>query len=459
MAEEKSEDYGNVSLADPESLPSQVPTWETNARQAADKSSAGALLAGAGAVLILVAAVMLSWEEITNFFNRFGTHPTEQIAMLLLYVGLLVVVGGIAMLMAGADSEDSQSPTEHFTFKLLNKRFEKDLEKLDQLMGQWGRKLPLQVQELYANKEKELQAERGEQLKVQDAALAQQVSLDDCGSLEQLSNSKRALHRTVFVIMLDVDMAAKSVELLSQMITLLVQICTPQDEVVIVLENPGGSVTGHGLGASQLERLRKAGIRSTVCVDQVAASGGYMMACVANKIVAAPFAMVGSIGVVAMIPNFQRLLKDNGVDPYLVTAGEHKRTIDVIGEVTPESEQKLKAELAQIHEAFKNHVAEYRPQVDMATVGTGEAWLAVDALSLGLGLVDELATSDEYLGQLAKSANVVLLEEKKDEPDWLLSKLVPNALAMIKHGGCKTLQLFRDATTQPLQYLAQKRPW
>jgi len=204
-----------------------------------------------------------------------------------------------------------------------------------------------------------------------------------------------------------------AVALLAQQVSLLIRVATSSDEVVIVQENPGGSVTTHGLGASQLVRLRDAGIPLTLCVDQMAASGGYMMACVADKIVAAPFAIVGSIGVLTMAVNIDRLLKDNKVDPYLLTAGKYKRTIDLIGEVTEEGIEKTKADLGVIHEAFKGHIARYRPQIDLDKVATGEYWLSVDAMSMKLGLVDELGTSDEYLEKAAVGANVVLIQKKK----------------------------------------------
>lgn len=168
-----------------------------------------------------------------------------------------------------------------------------------------------------------------------------------------------------------------------------------QDEVLLKLESGGGVVHGYGLAASQLNRLREAEIPLTACVDKVAASGGYMMACVANKVVAAPFSIIGSIGVIAQIPNFHRLLKKHDVDFEQITAGEYKRTLTMFGENTDKGRDKFKDEIEQVHELFKQFVTQFRPELDVAKVATGEHWFGTKAQELGL--VDELITSDDYL--------------------------------------------------------------
>ena len=185
------------------------------------------------------------------------------------------------------------------------------------------------------------------------------------------------------------------------------------DRAVVVVTSPGGAVSPYGLATSQLARIRKAGISLIVCVDTVAASGGYMMASVGDTICAAPFAIVGSIGVVTQVPNFQRFLEKRDVDAFSFTAGKHKRTVDVIGDVTEEGKAKLQEELDDMHRAFKDHVALARPSLKDAIeeVGTGEYWMAVQAKKLGL--VDEIMTSDEYLESICRENEIIEILEKK----------------------------------------------
>lgn len=216
---------------------------------------------------------------------------------------------------------------------------------------------------------------------------------------------------TFFIIDFDGSVSGKEVQFLRRAVTLLVQVAEAGDEVFLRLKSPGGVVNGYGLCAAELERLRRAGLRLTVAVDEVAASGGYMMACVASKLIAAPFAYIGSIGVVAEFPNFNRVLKKYDVDYEQVTAGEFKRTMTTFGENTDEAREKFKEELKAVHEAFKNHVAKYRPGVDISKVGTGEHWLAIDAIKFGL--IDELITSDEYILKNANKFDRVLKLEYK----------------------------------------------
>ena len=191
------------------------------------------------------------------------------------------------------------------------------------------------------------------------------------------------------------DIKASQVEQLRETINAILTIAKQKDEVVIRLESPGGTVSGYGLAASQLQRLRDRNIPLTVCIDKVAASGGYLMACVANQIIAAPFAIIGSIGVVAQMPNFNRWLKKNNIDMELITAGEYKRTLTVFGENTEKGREKFQEDLEKIHAAFRSYVLNNRQQLDIDKVSTGEHWLAKDAYDLKL--VDALKTSDDYL--------------------------------------------------------------
>ncbi|CCJ84820.1 Possible protease sohB [Cronobacter dublinensis 582] len=200
---------------------------------------------------------------------------------------------------------------------------------------------------------------------------------------------------------------AHEVSALREEITAVLAVAKPQDEVLLRLESPGGVVHGYGLAASQLQRLRERQIPLTVAVDKVAASGGYMMACVANNIVAAPFAIIGSIGVVAQIPNFNRLLKRNDIDIELHTAGQYKRTLTLLGENTEEGREKFREDLNETHQLFKEFVHSMRPSLDIDAVATGEHWYGVQAQEKGL--VDQISTSDDLIIARMQEHDVVSL--------------------------------------------------
>lgn len=225
----------------------------------------------------------------------------------------------------------------------------------------------------------------------------------------------------LFVLNFKGDIKASSVSSLREEITAILTIAEPRDEVLIILESAGGTVHGYGLGASQLRRVRDRNIKLTVSVDKVAASGGYMMACVANKIIAAPFAIIGSIGVLAQIPNFHRLLKKMNIDFEQITAGEYKRTLTLFGKNTKEDRNKVKEDIENTHELFKSFVKENRTQVDIEAIATGEHWYGQRAIELKL--VDELITSDDYLINSAKHSNVfeIKVENKKKLSEKLFS--------------------------------------
>jgi len=208
----------------------------------------------------------------------------------------------------------------------------------------------------------------------------------------------------VYVLDFDGDIKASATENMRHEITALLTLATEKDEVVLRLESGGGMVHSYGLASSQLARIRQAGIPLTICIDKVAASGGYMMACIGNRIISAPFAVLGSIGVVAQLPNVNRLLKKHDIDFEVLTAGEYKRTLTVFGENTEKGREKFQQDLDITHELFKNFVARYRPQLQIDEVATGEVWLGMAAKDKLL--VDELKTSDEYLADKAKTAEV-----------------------------------------------------
>lgn len=217
---------------------------------------------------------------------------------------------------------------------------------------------------------------------------------------------KREPH--LFVLDFNGSIDAKEVKSLREEITAILAVAGEGDEVLLRLESGGGMVHGYGLASSQLDRIKAAGLPLTIAVDKVAASGGYMMACIGNRILSAPFAALGSIGVVAQLPNIHRLLKKNNIDVEILTAGDYKRTLTVLGENTEPARQKFLEELQTTHDLFKGFVGRFRPQLNMDEVATGEVWLGTEALRLDL--VDDLQTSDAYLSERAKQADVYLLE-------------------------------------------------
>jgi len=222
-----------------------------------------------------------------------------------------------------------------------------------------------------------------------------------------------------------VDLHARLREQVAQLLT----IATPFDEVVLLLSSPGGAVGTYGLSSMELSRLVSAGVKLTVAIDTVAASGGYMMASVADHIVAAPFAMVGSIGVIATVPNVSKTLERGGVEVLQRTAGNYKRTVNVAVPNTAEGIAKFEEELETIHASFKEWVGARRPQLDLERVCTGEVWLAKNALALGL--VDEVMTADAYVRSRSSDATVLVLESTKSKQSPLA--VLAERLVSIKH--------------------------
>jgi serine protease SohB len=225
-----------------------------------------------------------------------------------------------------------------------------------------------------------------------------------------------------YVIDFKGDLKATAVPSLREEVSAILEVAQPEDQVIVRLENYGGVVHEHGLAASQLVRIRDREIPLTVIVDKVAASGGYLMACVANKIVAAPFAILGSIGVIAQLPNFNRLMDSHGIDFEMVTAGKHKRNVTMFGVNTDEDRAKLKEELEDVHTLFKGAVGKYRPELDLDKVTTGEHWYGTRAVEHGLA--DEISTSDEMLANLAKNHELYRIAWKIKQP--LQKRLMAN---------------------------------
>jgi len=230
-------------------------------------------------------------------------------------------------------------------------------------------------------------------------------------SKSKKKDKNKETSQQVFVLDFDGDIKASAVKHLREEISTLISTANKGDEVIIRLESGGGMVHSYGLAAAQLVRLKDAGLKPTVCVDKIAASGGYMMACVADKIIAAPFAVIGSIGVVSQLPNFNKLLKKNDVDYEMFTAGDYKRTVTVFGENDDEDRAKYQQELEQTHDLFKHFVSTYRSELDLNKVANGEHWYGEDAVKLNL--VDKLQTSDSYILQLMEDNEVYALHSRQ----------------------------------------------
>ena len=223
--------------------------------------------------------------------------------------------------------------------------------------------------------------------------------------------TKSPERKRVYVLDFKGDIRASATASLREEISAILAAAETDDQLLLRLENTGGAVHEHGFAASQLHRIKQRGIHLTIAVDKVAASGGYLMACIADHLIAAPFAIIGSIGVVAQLPNFHRLLEEKGVDFEQITAGRFKRTLTLFGENTEEGRQKLKSELEDVHELFKAQIAEQRPQVDLDVVATGEHWYGARALQLNL--IDAIGTSDDFLQEAATTSDLYQISYKR----------------------------------------------
>ena len=247
-----------------------------------------------------------------------------------------------------------------------------------------------------------------QQLKAQKKA-GKQESEGDGGESSEADDKLR-----VYVIEFDGDVEASDVESMREEITAILSAANKGDEVMLRLKSPGGMVHSYGLAASQLQRIRQAGHKLTIVVDEVAASGGYMMACVGDTITAAPFAVIGSIGVVAELPNFNRLLKKSYVDYEQHTAGDFKRTLTMFGENTSHGRDKFKEDLEETHQLFKSFINQNRPELDLEKVATGEHWYGTKAKELGL--VDDLGTSDDLIVKALEEKDVYAVKYTIKKP-------------------------------------------
>eukprot|EP00299_Pterocystis_sp_00344_P010407 c4642_g1_i2.p1 GENE.c4642_g1_i2~~c4642_g1_i2.p1 ORF type:complete len:460 (+),score=135.88 c4642_g1_i2:135-1514(+) len=373
-------------------------------------------------LLILVGIGLLIHNHLP--FEEFSAY---RLGVLFLFVGLVV------FLFVGIAQSDSSSSVGKFEFRRINNKFKKYQKSLDSSLKGYALPLPDDARKLLKAKSKGSDSGKGgstvsglslKKYREQTEAKITEIVRREVEKGTAANEIESLLRPKVFVIEFEGDIQASGVDVLRKQISILLCVATKYDEIVCVLTSGGGLVHTYGLAAAQLGRIRSSGIKLTVCVDTVAASGGYMMACVGDQIVAAPTAFVGSIGVVSYRPNFQKLLNKAAIDVYLMTAGRYKRTVDVVGDVTEEGLAKAQEELLVIHESFKSHVKKYRPKMDIEAVSTGECWIAAESVEKQLNLIDIQMTSDEYIQSKCKSHDVLKLKRKKKKGfDVLLENL------------------------------------
>ncbi|MDF1762416.1 MAG: protease SohB [Oleibacter sp.] len=310
-----------------------------------------------------------------DFLLEYGAFLLKTLTLV---VAVLVVVGGIVSIgMRNRRHEDSEGELK---IRKVNDELDDNKQQIEYAISS-----DAEIKSLEKSRKK----------KDKEQAKAEK-------KLVGVAESKPAKH--VYVLDFDGDIGASDVDLMRREISAVLTMATKDDEIVIRLESGGGMVHSYGLAASQLKRIRDKGIQLTVCVDKVAASGGYMMACLAERIIAAPFAIVGSIGVVAQLPNFNKVLKKYDVDFELFTAGEYKRTVTMFGENTDKAREKFQSDLEDTHELFKQHVKQFRPRVDIDAVATGDIWYGQQAIEHRL--IDEVGTSDDYIINACENADV-----------------------------------------------------
>jgi serine protease SohB len=354
-----------------------------------------------------------------EFLTEFGLFIAKTVTLVVALIVIVSVITSAAQKERGDSGEDGE-----LRVRKLNDKYRKLREHLQsKLRSDSERK---RWQKLLKKEEKAKQKEEK----------ARQKKAGD----EKPEQSPR-----VFVLDFDGDIKASDTDPLRRSITAVLSIADPEkDEVVVRLESGGGMVHSYGLAAAQLDRIRAKGISLTACVDKVAASGGYMMACVADRIVASPFAILGSIGVVAQLPNFHRLLKKNDVDFEILTAGEHKRTLTMFGENTEKGRAKFLEDLEDTHVLFKDYVSERRPGLDISAVANGDIWFGRRALEVNL--IDEIKTSDEYLIEACDRADVISVayQRKRTLPE----KLGLATSAALEHTVWRILGAFRNQKIQ-----------
>jgi serine protease SohB len=350
---------------------------------------------------------------VLDFLYEYGLFLAKVITFC---IAVVVVIG--FLIMTGQNRRQ-HSKAGHIEVRNLNEEFEDMTDTLDHAMMdkfqfKQLRKSQEKADKLQTKQDKADAKKHAKQSKVESTSAINEAaptinegapaSEDEAATHDEEPTAKK---RT-FVLDFDGDVKASAVEFLRHEISAIISVAKVTDEIIMRLDSSGGMVHTYGLAASQLGRINTANIPLTICVDEIAASGGYMMACMANHITAAPFALVGSIGVVAEVPNVHRLLKKHSIDVEVLTAGEHKRSLTMMGENTRKGRDKFVEDLQQTHSLFKSWVKQQRPQLDIDKVANGDVWYGQQAIDMGL--VDEVCTSDEVLLEAIKQSDVLLIE-------------------------------------------------
>lgn len=352
-----------------------------------------------------------------EFLANWGLFAVKLVTVLVFVFLLVSLLISLAM-QAKAHNEDDKDKIK-FKFTNLFNFYKDNVDKLDAAIDEFDESKSDKEKKAYLKQKAKALKTAPEKLREEKAE-----------RIKKAEEQGEFCPEHLYVIDFDGDARASQVDELTSKVNLILAKATDKDEVIIKLTSPGGVVNGYGLCASQLERIRNKGINLVACVDTVAASGGYMMACVASKIVAAPFSYVGSIGVVAQIPNFNKVLKNHDVEYEQVTAGKYKRTLTMFGENTPEARDKFKQEITLIHNRFKAIVAKYRTKLDIDNIATGEYWLAEDAKELNL--VDQISTFDEYLQNRLDFTKVCAIKISIDKDEKKSLKDILKKLLMAK---------------------------
>lgn len=313
-------------------------------------------------------------------------------------------------------------------------------------------KKPVELQIIHLNKTQEMAKKQIQSIQEnpedQDQACLSKLKklLKKSTHKQDKSEQNQKSGKSVFVLDFDGDIKASAVSHLREEISAIISGAKEGDEVVLRLESAGGQVSAYGLAAAQLERIKAAKLTLTICVDKVAASGGYMMACVANKIIASDFSALGSVGVVSQLPNFHDFLKKHDVNFEQFTAGEYKRTVTMFGENTDQDRAKYQEDLERIHELFKSFVAKHRPSLDVNKIATGEVWFGLDAKELGL--VDEIGTSDAYLLSMMQEHDVFVLHSRTKPTLAEKLGLADQVSSQLSNAFDKTLQAVSQTITK-----------
>ena len=334
-----------------------------------------------------------------DFLINYGLFLAKTITFV---VALIIVVGFVVSAGMKGQHEDKG----HIEVKRINEKYEEMLDDLKSVVLEESDLKAEEKQRKKEQKEKQKALKKSAKAKKSAEKKSTKSAVEDAEVAEEIK-------QRVYILDFIGDIKASATEELRKVITAVLAIARKEDEIVLRLESQGGMVHSYGLASSQLARITSKEIPLTICVDKVAASGGYMMACVANKIIAAPFAILGSIGVVAQIPNFHKLLKKNNIEYETLTAGEYKRTLTMFGENTDKGRKKFVEDLEDTHVLFKEFISQHRPNVNIEEVATGEIWFGTRAQDKSL--IDAVSTSDEYLFSKIDSADLfeVSFQHKK----------------------------------------------